>query len=633
MKQLHRCLTFAFFFTLLLAVRGSISGAAAPLFSVSDSMTIYYQLDENDDNCSGATTLGEYVKHTLPFEWPAESIVMQRPEGVQAFKAGAVAVRTNAVSVYHTKEVNKGGTKYLCAVYGRQNHRPNDSISGFPNAQQAVNDTNGAILTHPDATDWENTQGRTIHTGAIDAQYRDDTGQYTNVGAYPWLKSIYDPISTGTPGTGMGQHGSRRWAWGESDSGQEFPKWDYRRILAHYYGEIVFVGITNPDPPEFYRGNMLQIEGIPDQGGFSMRKGEERTGIRVLYQNAGTSPWPVNGTDAQGLCPAGATYYTLLSYHLYRPDGSGPVCGSNCLGIRRIPICQSDYTVNTGEHHWTNGFRVFIPDDPAIISGQTYLLRFDVEHRNDSIWGGYPNFNWPSQDVPVTIDALPGGDEPQVIVDRPPAVVTYGELANGRFGFSWSGINADTYDLEYRSKEIGQPDYSTGFTRLLSATSAQQFSAAVGCGQDRLDWQFRLRGRNSSGEGDWVYVDTQTKAYPHPWLSYWSIGALVLDTNPGPWQRPLNVVNLGGGTFSWTATDNQSWITTYSSGQGEGPLGTVLYKPGGVGDYSGAITVNCSNFQPSVNCAAVSSFQVPVSISIREEFFTIHLPIIFKNGQ
>lgn len=93
MKQLHRCLTFALFLTLLLAARGSISIAAAPLFSVSDSMTIYYQLDENDENCSGATTVGEYVKHTLPFEWPAESVVMERPEGIQALKAGAVAVR------------------------------------------------------------------------------------------------------------------------------------------------------------------------------------------------------------------------------------------------------------------------------------------------------------------------------------------------------------------------------------------------------------------------------------------------------------------------------------------------------------------------------------------------------------
>jgi hypothetical protein len=339
MKQLHRCLTFALFLTLLLAVRGSISIAAAPLFSVSDSMTIYYQLDENDENCSGATTLGEYVKHTLPFEWPAESVVMERPGGIQALKAGAVAIRTNAVSAYHTKEVNKGGTKYLCAIYGRQNHKPNDSIDSFPNAQQAVIGTNGIILTHPDATDWENSHGRTIHTGAIDAQYRDDTGQYTAWGPYPWLESVYDPISAGTPKEGMGQHGSKRWAWGLSESGEKFPKWDYRRILVHYYTGIDFAGLS-PHPHEGFRNNMLKIEGVDPHIGLSLRKGEERTGIRILFQNTGQWDWPADPGDLNGTClqPGPANYQTKLGHHLYRQDGT--LACTNCVDIRSTPLCR-----------------------------------------------------------------------------------------------------------------------------------------------------------------------------------------------------------------------------------------------------------------------------------------------------
>jgi len=546
-----------------------------------------------------------------------------------------VAIRTFTISVYTTTEIDVGGQKYLCTRADWQEFHP--ELSTKPNSSQAVNDTDGIILTHSDASAWETTIGRTILTGAIDAQYRDDTGQWTSMGAYSWLKSIYDPISMGTPKTGMGQHGSRRWAWGQSDSQQEFPKWDYLRILAHYYTGIEFVGVTNPDPPEIYRNNILQIEGIPDQGNFTMGKGEERTGIRVLTQNVGQSAWPVNFTDAQGLCPANTTYATLLSYHLYHLDGSGPVCGSNCVGIRRIPMCQSDLVISSGEHHWVNGFRVFIPDDPAIISGQTYLLRFDVEHRHVSIWGGYPNFDWPSQDVPVTIDAPPGGgggDAPVVIVDHPPAIVTFGDLVNGSYGFSWSSPNATTYDVQYHSKEIYEVSYPSSWEGpgILQNTPAQQLTASVGCNEDRRDWQFRLRGRDDTEVGDWVYTGSQTQVYPHPWLSYENIGALVLDSDPGPWSRPNNVLNLGGGLYNWTATDDQSWITTNSSGQGEAPLGIIISKPGGVDDYFGTITVNLSNFQPNVNCSGISTFQIPVGVYIRLEFETQYFPIILKNN-
>jgi hypothetical protein len=612
-----------------------------PLQAVNDATLIYYRLDPSDDCTDNSPiSLGDFIKKTLPNEWIDQWA--NTPDGIEALKAGAVAIRTFTISAYHSEIVNVGGQNYYCAKAWRQAFDPNEVISNYPNSVVAVNATNGIILSHSTVSTYEATLGWPVNmrTGAINAQYRDDTGEYTNDGGHPWLKSVYDPISTGSPQTGMGQHGSRRWAWGEADSSQNFPKWDYRRILAHYYSEVEFVGVS-PDPPEGYRSNMLQTSGFDPHDGLEMRKGEERTGFGILYQNTGQWVWPTNQANVWGGCTySDPPFHTLLSYHLYprNPDGtpgSNPVC-TNCVGIRRTPMCVSDFIISSGEHHWINGFHIFIPDDPAIIVGQTYLLRFDVEHRNDSVWGGYPNFYWPSQNIPVYILPPPGsggGDEPETIIDYPPAVVTYNDLVNGRYGFSWSGVNATTYDLQYRNKEIGQANYSTDFTTILSNSPATQFSGTVGCNEDRLDWQFRLRGRNSSEVGDWAYVESQTRVYPHPWFSYWSIVGLVLDSDPGPWPRSGNIINLGGGTFGWSATANQSWITVNSSGQGEGTLGIVLSKSGGSGDYVGTITVNTSNPQPTPNCNSQTTFQIPVTLMIRTTLETYYFPIIFKNSQ
>ena len=498
----------------------------------------------------------------------------------------------------------------------------------------AVDNTEGVILTHPTASNQEVFEGwptspRNLRFGAIQANYKKETGWFTADGGLPWLKEVFDPISSGSPDVGMGQLGSKRWAQGFNDSGTAFPKWDYRRILAHYYSEVDFVGIS-PDPPNDYRINILEAQGVPPNGGLVMCKGEELTGVVIHSQNVANS-LPADNASFPGFCSGITNPQTLIGYHLYRQDGT--LACNNCVGLRSAALCYPGGVIPPGKNQFSSGFKIFIPDDPAIIRGSTYLLRFDL--RRNGVWQGRnANFLWPPQDIPVTICNSGGSGGPvSITVDRPPAVVSYANLVNGRFGFSWSSSTATTYDVQYRSKEIYQASYPANFTTLLSNSPAQQFSATVGCSQDRLDWQFRLRGRNSNNTGDWVYVDSQTRVYPHPWLSYWSIGALVLDADPGPWPRPSNVLNLGGGSFNWTATDDRSWITTTSSGQGEGPLGTTLYKPGGIGDYFGTITINFSNFQPNVNCSGANSFQLPVGVYIRAEFETYYLPIIFKNSQ
>ncbi len=623
-----------------------------------DDMLIFYRLNSTE-TCGTypPMPLGEFIKRTLSWE-------IQEAEGdawdEDALKANAIASRTFTISPYKAdKYLHSDGQYYHCthgwAQEGFPIRRTEDFATlqaGYPNIFNAVDATEDVIMTHADATTQEIAEGwptspKNLRFGAIEASYKSETGGQTlGIPDRAWLKSVYDPVSSGIPQSGMGQHGSKRWAWGEGYDGKEYPKWDYRRILAHYYSEVVFVGITNPDPPEIYRSNMLQIEGIPDQGGFTMRKGEERTGIRVLYQNVGTSSWPVNFVDAQGLCPTGTTYFTLLSYHLYHSDGSGPVCGSGCVGIRRTPMCQSDLVISKGEHHWVNGFHVFIPDHPAIISGQTYLLRFDVEHRYASVWEGYSSFDWPPQDIPVTIDTPSGGgggDEPGVaIVDHAPAVVTYGDLDNDTVRFSWEGINEpDNYDVQYRSKEVFEATFPTTWVAPGNLQglhpSVTEIPMPISCQENGKDWQFRLRAHKDTQTSDWVYTETQVRTYPWPWSLYSRIGSLAHDSEPGPWNRPNYIINFGGGTFDWTAVANQNWITPTASGQGEGPLDVTISKPGGVGTYYGNITVNGTNPVPNQFCegdAAKTTVQLPVDVvmSICDPCKIYYLPILFKDS-
>lgn len=284
MKHWHNFLTvwlvlLPLFFGLRTTHASSSAEMAVPLQSVDDWMPIYYRLDPSDQ-CTNHSpiTLGDFVKKTLPNEWIENW--GDTPGGLEALKAGAIAIRTFAISAYNAEVLNVGGQNYYCTKAWRQQFDPNKVISNFPNSVAAVDTTNGIMLTHPDAA-------TILGTNAIDAQYRDDTGQYTAWGTYPWLQSVYDPISAGTPKEGMGQQGSKRWAWGLSESGEKFPKWDYRRILVHYYTGIDFAGLS-PHPHEGFRNNMLKIEGVDPHIGLSLRKGEERTGIRILLQNTGS---------------------------------------------------------------------------------------------------------------------------------------------------------------------------------------------------------------------------------------------------------------------------------------------------------------------------------------------------------
>ncbi len=228
--------------------------------AVNDTMLIYYRLAPSDDCTDNAPiSLGDFIKKTLPNEWVEGWGDISG--GVEALKAGAVAIRTFTISSYHAEIINIGGQNYYCTKAWRQfGFDPTEIISSNPNAEEAVDGTSGIILSHPNASPL-------LGTNAIDAQYRDETGVRTLQGyqdagqtiPLSWLTPIYDPISTGFGQTGMGQEGTRRWAWGENDNGLRFPQWDYRRILAHYYSEVEFDGAITPNPPEALRAASLPI--------------------------------------------------------------------------------------------------------------------------------------------------------------------------------------------------------------------------------------------------------------------------------------------------------------------------------------------------------------------------------------
>jgi peptidoglycan hydrolase-like amidase len=185
----------------LLGTSPTMSKAVAPLATVSDSLLIYYRPTRRS-NCIGPISLGDFIKHTLPNEWIDSWANV--PGGMEALKAGAVAIRTFTISAYNTETYNVGGQDYYCTnaywQYGFDLSEPT-----LPNSNAAVDATNGIILTHPNAT-------ARLGNKAIDAQYRRETGGQTVAGDYPWLASILDPISTGLVDQGMGQYGSKRWA-------------------------------------------------------------------------------------------------------------------------------------------------------------------------------------------------------------------------------------------------------------------------------------------------------------------------------------------------------------------------------------------------------------------------------------
>ena len=92
-------------------------------------------------------------------------------------------------------------------------------------------------------------------------------------------------------------------------------------------------------------------------------------------------------------------------------------------------------------------------------------------------------------------------------------------------------------------------------------------------------------------------------------MSPTSLSFTATESGANPATQTLNISNTGGGTLSWTASDNVAWLTlTPTSGTGNGAV-TLNVSTGTltVGSHSGTVTMNA---------AGASLVTIPVTVTI-----------------
>ena len=93
-----------------------------------------------------------------------------------------------------------------------------------------------------------------------------------------------------------------------------------------------------------------------------------------------------------------------------------------------------------------------------------------------------------------------------------------------------------------------------------------------------------------------------------------SLSFTTQQSGSNPTAQPLSIRNTGGGTLTWTATDNAAWLTLSSTaGTGNGTI-TIAPVLGslGAGTYTGNITVSAPGAQP-VSIPVTFIVTLPVS--------------------
>lgn len=180
------------------------------------------------------TTLQVYIRQVLANEWPNDA-------GIESLKAGAVAIRT------FTNRISPCGA-YTGIVSGPPPVRISLSNAAQAFRRQGLNPEQLTIQQqHIDAqtqTDAINLY-RTDNTFAC-AKYKTDVGNPTlacvagactgDTTDQNTLSSVPDPVAvaSGSIGEGMGQNGSKAWAWSQNNA----KPWEYRQILTHYYKQV-----------------------------------------------------------------------------------------------------------------------------------------------------------------------------------------------------------------------------------------------------------------------------------------------------------------------------------------------------------------------------------------------------------
>ena len=313
-----------------------------------------------------------YLRVVLPEEWVAG---WQDADGTpESLRAGAVSVRTFGwYHVLHPQDPNYDLTDTT------QTYIPDDPRANHPNTNQAITDTAGQYLTYNGEMLW----------ARYDVEHGDPTEAY--VGYDPPLTSVADPIDAGETrighGNGVCQYGSRHWARGRSAGGVPFPRWDYWRILAHYYTAVEFEGFSEL-VPTYHRWNMLTT---------SINAPALPTGatLKVLVRLQNTSTEPFDNTSS--------VRNHRLIYTWYQSDGTTPV---GLSGTKTIPV-----PIQPGEDV-TVTVSVNTPSSTGI-----YVLRWDMEHQECTYtpglqgcswtWDTFSENGWPTQDQTFDVHPFP----------------------------------------------------------------------------------------------------------------------------------------------------------------------------------------------------------------------------------
>lgn len=346
----------------------------------------------------------------------------------ETLRAKAILART---VVYHRCGNNAYGSGYFeqgqRGVPGQvmQEYRYN-KISTFTTAEQT---------RYQQAVDFGNDPYITYGGNTFDVQYRDKSKEWTN-GTAPPHQGIYDPAglshSSEQSKTGFMQINADHWADGMRPSNIAMPPYDARRLLAHYYTAIGFVGL-NPAPPNDndYRFNVLEFAGMDDRRNdpLILRLNEVYSGssyrrFPFIVQNTGDNPWYL---------ACGSDYAAALGLHWYRYPDYAPVrfegtrqsfCPSGGGTLQLQPGQEFPSQLNSNQQLYAY-IVVNVPKGD-------YWLSLDMEFKppNNQVWGsrltpsgGYAP-QWPSQNVRI-----------QVIDSQPP--VPFPEIDSGHSSGHW----------------------------------------------------------------------------------------------------------------------------------------------------------------------------------------------------
>ena len=77
-----------------------------------------------------------------------------------------------------------------------------------------------------------------------------------------------------------------------------------------------------------------------------------------------------------------------------------------------------------------------------------------------------------------------------------------------------------------------------------------------------------------------------------------SLSFTAVQGGANPATKYISVSNTGGGTLSWSSTDNSGWMTADASGTNSGTIPVNIYSQGGVpaGTYSATVTITVAGY-------------------------------------